>query len=197
MSISALITGDIPPEIGNLTNLTYLNLTYNKLGCKVMPESGWDCIEHCNGTNGCTGELPPELGNLTNLEYLGFHENYLVGTIPEEYCNLPVVTQVDWEGNPDGNFTFNANNLCPPLPSCMSPGECGDMPIPSCVSSDEYYCGNSPNVYWWGPDLECQRNDCGFYSNSDCPSPGDMNGDGVHNILDIVSLANCILNNNC
>ena len=31
----------------------------------------------------------------------------------------------------------------------------------------------------------------------DCPLPGDLNGDGVTNILDIVSLANCVLNENC
>ena len=39
------LTGEIPPEIGNLTNLAYLNLRNNQL----------------------TGEIPPEIGNLTNL----------------------------------------------------------------------------------------------------------------------------------
>ena len=31
----------------------------------------------------------------------------------------------------------------------------------------------------------------------DCPSPGDLNGDNVFNVLDIVSLANCVLIENC
>ena len=39
------LTGSIPPEIGNLTNLTVLSLRYNQL----------------------TGSIPPEIGNLTNL----------------------------------------------------------------------------------------------------------------------------------
>lgn len=30
-----------------------------------------------------------------------------------------------------------------------------------------------------------------------CPSLGDLNGDGGYNVLDIVSLANCVLANNC
>ena len=48
-------TGEIPPEIGNLTNLTTLNLENNQL----------------------TGEIPPEIGNLTNLTTLNLTENQL------------------------------------------------------------------------------------------------------------------------
>ena len=36
-----------------------------------------------------------------------------------------------------------------------------------------------------------------FVGNGDCPAIGDLNGDGAHNVLDIVALANCILANNC
>ena len=42
------ITGSIPPEIGNLTNLEILILSINQL----------------------TGSIPPEIGNLTNLKIL-------------------------------------------------------------------------------------------------------------------------------
>ena len=42
---NSFLSGMIPPEIGNLTNLTTLNLNYNNL----------------------YGEIPPEIGNLTNL----------------------------------------------------------------------------------------------------------------------------------
>ena len=42
------LTGEIPPEIGNLTNLIELILYSNEL----------------------TGEIPPEIGNITNLIYL-------------------------------------------------------------------------------------------------------------------------------
>ena len=60
------LTGSIPPEIGNLTNLTVLYLHENQL----------------------TGSIPPEIDNLTNLEVLILDNNQLTGEIPESICNL-------------------------------------------------------------------------------------------------------------
>ena len=59
------LTGEIPPEIGNLTNLTHLDLLDNEL----------------------TGSIPSEIGNLTNLTYLKLSSNQLSGIIPDEICN--------------------------------------------------------------------------------------------------------------
>lgn len=59
------LTGEIPPEIGQLTNLRTLALQGNQL----------------------TGEIPKEIGNLTNLDHLNLFENQFSGEIPIEICN--------------------------------------------------------------------------------------------------------------
>ena len=55
------LTGQIPLEIGNLTNLTILSLVDNPL---------------------LTGPIPEEIGNLRNLTHLNLYENNLTGEIP-------------------------------------------------------------------------------------------------------------------
>ena len=55
------LTGEIPPELGGLSNLTHLYLYANQL----------------------TGEIPPELGGLSNLTKLYLAYNQLTGCIPE------------------------------------------------------------------------------------------------------------------
>ena len=60
------MTGPIPAELGNLTNLSVLFLGGNQL----------------------TGPIPAELGDLTNLEELGLEENQLTGPIPAELGDL-------------------------------------------------------------------------------------------------------------
>ena len=59
------LTGEIPPEIGNLTNLERLYLHQNQL----------------------TGFIPQEIGDLTNLTELDLSNNQLLGSIPDEICN--------------------------------------------------------------------------------------------------------------
>ena len=61
------LSGEIPAELGSLTNLTELRL---------------------HGNHRLTGEIPPELGNLTNLKVLWLFANQLSGEIPPELGNL-------------------------------------------------------------------------------------------------------------
>jgi len=90
------LTGSIPPEIGNLTNLIILSLNSNQL----------------------TGSIPPEIGNLTNLEGLWLQSNQFTGEIPESICEL---TNLNWSPDfIDSYYSYLYNNqLCPPYPSCV------------------------------------------------------------------------------
>ena len=55
------LSGSVPPELGNLTNLTYLSL----------------------GGNSFSGIIPSELDNLKRLTYLNLNENRLAGPLPQ------------------------------------------------------------------------------------------------------------------
>jgi len=104
------LTGEIPSEIGNLTNLTYLFLSSNQLTGSIPPEIGnlTNLTFLSLSSNELTGEIPPEIGNLTNLTYLNLHDNQLTGIIPDEICN---------QG--DNSPSLFNNQLCPPYPSCI------------------------------------------------------------------------------
>ena len=72
------LTGMIPAELGNLTNLENLVLVGDPLG----------------GDNLLSGEIPTELGNLTNLEELNLSFNQLSGEIPASLGNLSNLKQL-------------------------------------------------------------------------------------------------------
>jgi len=60
------LVGNIPSELGNLSNLYYFNLCNNQL----------------------SGSIPPELGNLSNLDALYLYHNQLSDSIPLSFTNL-------------------------------------------------------------------------------------------------------------
>ena len=74
---SNALTGSIPAEIGNLTELENLNL----------------------GSNGLSGAIPAELGGLAKLEYLGLFVNALTGSIPVEIGDLAAVEEIWLQNN--------------------------------------------------------------------------------------------------
>ena len=88
------LTGTIPQELGNLTNLTDLRVYSNQLTGAIPQELGnLTNLRILNlHLNQLTGAIPPELGNLSNLTDLRMHDNQLSGAIPPELGNLSSLT---------------------------------------------------------------------------------------------------------
>ena len=95
------LTGPIPPELGKLSNLEGLGLHENGLTGPIPPELGnLSRLEGLRlGGNQLTGPIPPELGNLSNLKFLRLQENGLTGTIPPELANPPNLGGLTYEDN--------------------------------------------------------------------------------------------------
>ena len=95
------LTGEIPPEIGNLANLTELSLRWNQLTGSIPQEIGnlTNLIDLYLSNNELTGSIPPEVGNLINLTELHIYDNQLTGEIPSEIWNLTNLTYLDLNSN--------------------------------------------------------------------------------------------------
>ena len=66
----AQLTGEIPPELGNLINLESLILSYSQVSGKIPAELGNLINLRSLGLGGEVTDIPPELGNLACLETL-------------------------------------------------------------------------------------------------------------------------------
>ena len=80
------LSGEIPTELANLTDLTSLNLSQNQLTGEIPPELGnlTNLTDLFLGANELTGEIPLELANLTSLERFMISDTQLTGETPPE-----------------------------------------------------------------------------------------------------------------
>ena len=80
------LTGEIPEELTNLSSLESLHLGSNQLVWEIPVRLGnlFDLRVLDLGINRLSGEIPEELGDLSNLEELVLSDNQLRGNIPGE-----------------------------------------------------------------------------------------------------------------
>lgn len=87
LSYNRGLTGPLPQEIGNLKKLTKLTL----VGC------------------GFTGRIPDEIGSLQHLEFLSLNSNNFAGPIPPSIGNLSNLTWLDLADNQlDGSIPVSS-----------------------------------------------------------------------------------------
>ncbi len=106
------LTGEIPPELSNLSNLQVLHLSENQLTGAIPEELGSlsNLIDLFLYNNQLTGKIPPELSNLSNLVQLDLETNQLTGVIPKELGNLLHLQEL----------LLSENQLTGPIPSELS-----------------------------------------------------------------------------
>ena len=106
------LTGELPPELGNLSSLQSLSLSGIQLAGELPPELGSLVALQALAINESqvSGGLPPELGDLTSLETLDLGNNRLCGEIPSELDGLAEL----------GALNLGSNQLTGRIPEALA-----------------------------------------------------------------------------
>lgn len=168
---------ELPDSFTMLANLKHLYISNNWLTSLPQEFGDLTYLETLDLGYNQLVSIPESIGDLENIVYLFLFNNQL-SFVPETICDL----DLDWDGISPTNYPYFAsggNHLC------------DSELIPDCVeNSANFNISMEQNYYSFlieAPQI-CEE---------ECPGLGDLNGDGEWNVLDIVTLANCILADNC
>ena len=105
------LVGEIPTELGGLSELTRLELQNNQLTGNIPSELGslYNLTILDIDTNQLNGGIPSAFGNLSNLQKLDFSSNELSGAIPAQLASLSNLTILN----------FHTNQLTGQIPSAL------------------------------------------------------------------------------
>ncbi|XP_068653789.1 probable LRR receptor-like serine/threonine-protein kinase At1g74360 [Aristolochia californica] len=95
------LTGGIPPEIGNMRNLSLLHLGKNALSGSLSPElKNLPLVSLNVSWNRFSGEIPEELGDLRCLQNLDLSHNNFSGEFPISLNQLNELSKFNVSENP-------------------------------------------------------------------------------------------------
>lgn len=102
--LSMNLSGNLAPELGQLSRLQILDFMWNDLTGTIPKEIGniSSLIFLLLNGNKLSGSLPDELGYLSNLNRLQVDENNITGTIPKSFANLSRVRHLHLNNNSIG-----------------------------------------------------------------------------------------------
>ncbi|KAH7430221.1 hypothetical protein KP509_09G089100 [Ceratopteris richardii] len=95
------LNGTLPPELGLLSNLSYLNVSENNFHGSVPAELGkLRKLTHLDlSSNGFTGSIPSSLSNCTLIQYLDLRFNSMSGSFPSFITSFASLTYLDMSRN--------------------------------------------------------------------------------------------------
>ena len=138
LHINDLTYKNIPPEIGNLSALTSLDLSLN--GIDSLPSAIWNLklLTSLDLSGNNLTSLPDQIGNLNLLTSLNLSANS-IANIPAQIGNLGALTILDISQNKlaslPGNI-INLNKFSSPDTTVSCPNPC---PMCGCVITGIYY----------------------------------------------------------
>jgi len=108
------ISGNIPPELVNLALLNTLHVAFNQLSGNIPSFLGnLPSLNYLNlSNNQFSGSIPPELGNLWLLNEMYLNNNLISGEIPPELGNIHYLSMLNISNtNLSGSLSPNLMNL--------------------------------------------------------------------------------------
>ena len=148
------LSGRIPPELGQLSQLQGLYLRGNELGGPIPPELGQlaDLRELLLERNDLSGAIPRELGSLARLQGLYLGRNRLSGALPLELGGLTSLKWLSLRGNRlSGTIPLRLRQLRLSTLDLVATSVCvpGDLEYREWLAAIEFYpsgltCGRPP-----------------------------------------------------
>ncbi|KAL7617534.1 hypothetical protein Lser_V15G03552 [Lactuca serriola] len=154
LSFNGGLTGSISPRIGDLKSLSILILAGCSFTGNIPPELGnlQELSFLALNTNNLTGEIPYSLGSLSKLYWLDIAENHITGSIPISTDTKPGLDQLKHAKH----FHFNKNRLSGGIPEQLFNG---DMVLIHVLFDGNQLTGKIPSTIGYVQTLEVLRLD--------------------------------------
>ncbi|KAK1296758.1 putative LRR receptor-like serine/threonine-protein kinase [Acorus calamus] len=95
------LSGEIPPEIGNMTRISLLHLGFNNFSGRFQPAIANLPLVVLNASNNAfSGQIPPEIGGIKCLQALDLSNNNFSGEFPGELNKLSDLNKFNLSCNP-------------------------------------------------------------------------------------------------
>ncbi|BAT86846.1 BRASSINOSTEROID INSENSITIVE 1-associated receptor [Vigna angularis] len=135
---NAELSGQLVSQLGQLTDLQYLELYSNNISGKIPEELGnlTNLVSLDLYLNNLTGSIPTTLGNLAKLRFLRLNNNTLTGSIPMSLTKVYSLQVLDLSNNHlTGNIPVNGSfSFFTPISYKNNPGLIQPKNAPSPVS---------------------------------------------------------------